>query len=193
MASIEKRPNGRWRARYYDEAGKQHARHFPRKVEAKAWLDEVTATIVSGTYVDPKAGKVTFRSFYEDWLERQVWAPGTRKAMDLACGSVTFSDIPLARIRKSHVESWVEAMVLKPLAVGTIHTRAQSVRSVIRAAVDDRHIPRDPSAGVTLPRRRRAEAAMTIPTSEAVGAALAAAEPEFQAFIGVCVRGPAAR
>jgi hypothetical protein len=36
MSNIEKRSNGVWRARYYDDAGKQHARHFPRKVDAKA-------------------------------------------------------------------------------------------------------------------------------------------------------------
>jgi len=151
--------------RYYDETGKQHAKHFGRKVEAKAWLDEVTASVVIGTYVDPNAGRVTFTSFYEDWRERQVWVPGTRRAMDLAAGSVAFGNVPLSKIRKSHVEMWVKGMVVKDLAVGTIHTRAQNVRSVLRAAVEDRGIPRDPSVGVTLPRRRRAEASMEIPTT----------------------------
>ena len=36
MASVSKRPNGQWRARYRDEAGKEHARHFARKVEGSA-------------------------------------------------------------------------------------------------------------------------------------------------------------
>jgi hypothetical protein len=35
MASIAKRPNGQWRARYRDDAGKEHARHFPRKIDAQ--------------------------------------------------------------------------------------------------------------------------------------------------------------
>jgi hypothetical protein len=30
MANIEKRPDGVWRARYYDETGKQHGKHFDR-------------------------------------------------------------------------------------------------------------------------------------------------------------------
>jgi hypothetical protein len=29
MANIERRPNGGWRARYYDHAGKQHVKHSP--------------------------------------------------------------------------------------------------------------------------------------------------------------------
>ena len=32
--SIAKRPSGRWRARYRDDAGKEHARHFDRKIDA---------------------------------------------------------------------------------------------------------------------------------------------------------------
>jgi len=192
MANIEKRPDGVWRARYYDEAGKQHAKHFPRRIEAKAWLDQVTASVVRGDYVDPKAGRATFTSFYENWRERQVWVAGTRRAMDLAVGSVAFGDIPLAKIRKSHIETWIKSMSTttmrrkRPLAPGTIHTRTQNVRAVFRAAVDDRVISRDPSIGVTLPRRRRAEVAMSIPTTEQVGKILRAAENQFVPFIGLC-------
>ncbi len=51
--------SGRWRARYRDESGTQHAQHFARKVDAQRWLNEVTASVVRGEYVDPDAGKVT--------------------------------------------------------------------------------------------------------------------------------------
>jgi hypothetical protein len=61
MASITKRPDGRWRARYRDDAGKEHARHFARKVDGQAWLDDVTTSKKIGMYVDPRAGKVTFK------------------------------------------------------------------------------------------------------------------------------------
>jgi len=59
MASLTKRPDGRWRARYRDEAGKEHAKHFDRKVDGQRWLDEVTAAVVTGQYVDPKARRET--------------------------------------------------------------------------------------------------------------------------------------
>ena len=54
MASISKRPDGQWRARYRDETGKEHAKHFARKADAQRWLDEVTASMVRGEYVDPR-------------------------------------------------------------------------------------------------------------------------------------------
>ena len=78
MPSIAKRDNGKWRARYRDEGGKEHARHFPRKVDAQRWLDEVTASLVTGQYVDPNAGKITFRKFYAAWSARQIWVASTR-------------------------------------------------------------------------------------------------------------------
>jgi integrase len=50
----------------------------------------------------------------------------------------------------------------------------------------DRVIPTDPSIGVTLPRRRRAEAAMTIPTTAEIGKTLKAADGPFRAYVALC-------
>ena len=95
MASLAKRPDGRWRARYRDAAGKEHSRHFTRKLDAQRWLDEVTTSVVTGQYVDPKAGRVTFEAFYGEWAARQVWEATTVLAMDLAASSVPFAQLPL--------------------------------------------------------------------------------------------------
>jgi len=46
VTSIAKRPDNRWRARYRDAAGREHARHFDRKVDAQRFLDNVTAIVV---------------------------------------------------------------------------------------------------------------------------------------------------
>ena len=35
MASIAKREDGRWRARYRDEGDREHARHFRRRRDAQ--------------------------------------------------------------------------------------------------------------------------------------------------------------
>lgn len=185
MASLAKRPDGRWRARYRDEGGKEHARHFARKIDGQRWLDEVTAAVVTGQYVDPAAGRVTFAGYYGQWSGRQVWAPNTARAMSLAARSVTFADVPLGRIRRSHVEQWVKGMTAAGLKPGTIKTRVNNVRSVLRAAVRDRLIAADPSAGVTLPRARRREAAMTLPTVEQVAGVLAEVAEQYRALVAL--------
>ena len=186
MASIKKRPDGVWRARYRDEAGKEHAKHFPRKIDAQRWLDEVTTSVVTGTYVDPKSGKVTLNSFYADWSQRQLWTPNTVKAMSLAVRSCTFGDVEFAKLKRSHVEAWVKKMSVNGLAPGTIKTRYNNVRSVLRGARADNMLATDPAAGITLPRARKAEHAMAIPSPEDVGKLLEVAEVQFRPFVAMC-------
>ena len=175
--SITRRPDGQWRARYRDDGGRERARHFDRKVDAQHWLDEVTAAMVTGRYVDPARGKVTLSRFYADWSQRQTWAAGTRRAMDLAMGDCTFAGVRLATLRLSHVEQWVSAMTTRGLAPGTVRTRVNNVHAVVRGAIRDRHLALDPMADVKLPRRRRAEIAMRLPTAAEVAAVLGASDP----------------
>ena len=192
MASIKKRSDGIYRARYRDEAGKEHARHFQRKTDAQRWLDEVTTSIVTGAYVDPQVGRITFDQWWADYSKRQIWVRGTMDAAEQAAGCVTFGGMPMKSIRSSHVQQWVKAMSQpatsrsKGLAATTIRTRYNFVHMAFRAAVQDRVISTDPSDRIALPRTRRAESAMTIPTPEKVALALGSASEVFQPFVAVC-------
>jgi hypothetical protein len=71
VASVAKRRDGRWRARYRDAAGEEHARHFARKVDAQRWLNEVTTAVVTGVYVDPAKSRVTVGEWADRWLAAQ--------------------------------------------------------------------------------------------------------------------------
>jgi integrase len=188
VSSIRKLPDGRWQAQFRPvPGGRQKTRTAARKADVKRWLDEQTALLVTGSYADPAAGRVIFSAFYREWASRQVWAPTTVRAMDLAAGSVSFGDIQMRLIRRSHIEQWVKGMESLVLAASTIHTRVNNVRSVLRGAVSDRVIALDPSADVRLPRRRRRDAAMTIPSHRQVREILAAADEEFRPFVALCV------
>lgn len=92
----------------------------------------------------------------------------------------------MRQIRRSDVEVWIKSMDAAGLAPGTIKTRYVNVRSVFRAAVRDRVIGTDPTDTVRLPRRRRADAAMSIPTPADVGLLMTAAEDGFRTFIALC-------
>lgn len=173
----------RWRARYVDDNSKEHTKRFDRKVDAQQWLDNIVSSQVAGSYVDPAKGKVTFASFYREWSTRQVWASTTVRAMDLAANNVTFGAVALADLRPSHIETWVKAMQDKPLKPGTIKTRFQNVRTVLRAAKRDKMLAEDPTERITLPRRRRAEAAMVLPTPAQVGELVQCADDDFRAFV----------
>lgn len=194
MASIRKLPDGRWQAQYRPfPGGKQITRTTRRKTDAQRWLDEQTTALVSGNYVDPNAGRVTFGEYFERWAARQLWAPGTERAMSLAARSVTFWDVPMRSLLRSHVEAWVKHMQTmdrgpgRPpgLAPGTIRTRFNNVRATLRGAVKDRVIAADPGEGVRLPRARRADVAMQLPTAAQVRTLLDSADRDFRTFVAL--------
>jgi hypothetical protein len=58
MASIARRSDGHWRARYRDPAGKHTPATFNARFEAERWLENVTTAMTTGIYVDP-AGRAT--------------------------------------------------------------------------------------------------------------------------------------
>lgn len=186
MASIKQRPDGAWRARYRDADGSEHSRHFRLKRDAQLWLDEVTASVVTGQYVHPRAGDVVWASWIPTWIDTQTWAEGTVGAAQTALQSVPWVDKRIGGVRPSHVQAWIAAEAKRGLAPSTIRTRLNYVQMAFRAAVRDRVIPESPADGVKPPRARKAEAAMQILTADQVRAALAVAGP-FRPFVEVCV------
>ncbi|GGL76805.1 site-specific integrase [Curtobacterium citreum] len=184
MASIRQRPDGKWRARYRDDDGREHSKHFDRKRDGQAWLDEIAAARRTGTYVDPQRSTITLAGFYGDWADRQVWAVGTRTAADRAVEACDFGAVPFAKLRRSHAEAWVKAMQAN-LAASTIRTRVKYVRGALRAAVHDRLLSEDPTAGLKLPAVRKTEHTMRIPTPREVNAIRDRAEPFLRPLLDV--------
>lgn len=186
MASIKKRDNGKWRARYRDDAGREHARHFARKTDAQKWIDDETAGLVRGDWIDPRHGRLTFSEWFADWSARQVWADGTLEAAQQAARSVPFGSIPMRKVLRSHVEAWVKSMSAS-LAPSTTRMRYNYVHMAFRAAVRDKIIREAPSDGVALPRIAKVEATMLIPTPEQVATARESCpDPTFVGFLSVC-------
>jgi hypothetical protein len=74
-------------ARYRDDQGHEHSKHFDRKIDGETWLAAQTVAVATGAHVVPRLSKITVQSFYDDWSRRQVWASGTHTAMDLAMRS----------------------------------------------------------------------------------------------------------
>ena len=59
----------RWAARWRDANGKQCMRSFERKLDAANFLTGLRADMMRGSYIDPRQGKITLRSYAEQrWL-----------------------------------------------------------------------------------------------------------------------------
>ena len=188
MASVKRRPDGKWRARYRDKAGVERAKHFDLKTEALDWIAEKTVQKNTGALVNEKKGRATLREFYADWSTKRLWADNTRAAMNLAVSDCTFADYPLNEITADDIDTWVTSMSTR-LGPGTIKTRFGNVRTVLRGAIRYGAIVKDPTVDAVLPRMRRAEMAMEIPTPEQVGAILESADSRFAVYLAVCAFG----
>lgn len=181
--SIARRDNGKWRARYRDDAGKEHARHFGRKVDAQRWLDEVTTSIVSGQYVDPSAGRVTFRTYAEQWRESQPHRPTTKARNKSALENQAYpwlGDKMLSDIRPSDIQTWVARLSTSvdgraALSPATVHVIHGVVSGIFKAAVRDRRVASNPCEATKLPRKERK---LVVPMPLEGMAALAAEMPE---------------
>ncbi|GGR80242.1 site-specific integrase [Micromonospora fulviviridis] len=154
MASIKKRPDGKYRARYRDEAGREHARHFDRKVDGQKWLDQQTAALVSGTHVDPKTAKTTVAAWCATWLDGY----GTRRASTVRQAKVhvaqivaEFGPLRLSAVRPSHVKAWTTKLRESGLAASYVYALYRRLAQIFADAVHDGIVPRSPCSRRTSP------------------------------------------
>lgn len=171
----------RWRATYVDDASREHSKSFGRKVDAQRWLDGVTAAVVTGQYVDPKAGLITFRDHAERWRKIQVQRPSSRAHVESLLrrhAYPTFGDRQLTSILPSDVQSWVKGLELAPATVGVVHG---IVSTIFKSAIRDRRVAANPCDGTKLPKVQRPQ---IVPlTTEQVEAVRAELPVELQALV----------
>lgn len=157
MASIDKRPNGKYRARWREyPGGPQRTKSFARKLDAERHLIDVQHRLLSGTYVAPEHARMTLRAYVAEHLARQPWRAATADvgSRALAHAVRVLGDRPIGSIRKSDVQAFVSGLGLSP---ATVATTFQHLRALLEAAIDDGLIARNPARGVKLPARGEGE------------------------------------
>lgn len=154
MASIKKRDNGKWRARYRDDAGKEHARHFDRKVDGQQWLDGQTARLVAGTHVAPKQARLTVAEWCAIWLEGY----GGRRESTVRQAEVhiarirsAFGHMRLGEVRPSHVRTWCAQLAAEELADSYVYALHARLAQLYSDAVHDGLVAKSPCSRRTSP------------------------------------------
>jgi len=152
MASIAKRPDGRYRARYRDDDGQEHAKHFRLRKEAQAWLDGQAATLVAGTHVSPRDTRITVEQWCTTWLAGHHARPSSVKQARVHIKHIVarFGPRQLGSIRPSEVRGWVVDM-RKELADSTVHRTHSRLSQIMGDAVHDGYLARNPCSRRTAP------------------------------------------
>jgi hypothetical protein len=128
MASVDKRPNGTWRARWREyPGGPQRTRSFSHKRDADRFLVKVQHEVLSGRYVAPEAGRVTVATYYATWMARMkpTWRLGTVRSVTSKMDRhlmPALGERPLSSIRRADLEAMYAALKLSPSSVAAVAT-----------------------------------------------------------------------
>lgn len=158
MASIDKRTDGRYRARWREyPGGPQRSRHFDRKADAERFLDGVRGDLARGAYIDPAGGRTLFGEYAEVWRRAQVHRPTTAVLVEGLLRRHMlpfFAARPLASIRPSEVQAWVRGRSTV-LAPATTKVAFRFFSAILKSAVRDRLIATSPCDQIKLPKVHR--------------------------------------
>jgi integrase len=150
-------PAGTFRANWRDPSGRQKAKTFKTKKEAKAFLAEIEGAKNRGTYVSPHAGRQRFGPYAKRWLSARN-AELTTAARDASIMRThvipRWGQVPLGKIDHLGIQAWVTELGER-LAPATVGECSRLVSGVLRSAVRDCLIGANPCEGVRLPRRRK--------------------------------------
>jgi integrase len=139
----------RYRARYIGPDGTEKSKSFPdgQKRLADRWLTKIEADMSGGQYIDPAAGRITFRQYAEKWLATQTTNVSTRDMVEMRLRRHAFPYLgsrPLGSFQPGHIRDWVHALERAGVAGSYGRTIYANVRALLSAAVDDGHLSRNP-------------------------------------------------
>ncbi|HEX3548583.1 MAG TPA: tyrosine-type recombinase/integrase [Mycobacterium sp.] len=144
----------RWLARYVDDRGREHTKAFGRKVDAQRWLDNQTATIVSGTHVAPRDAQLTVEQWCDMWIggymvhrESTVRSARTHIRQIVA----EFGGMPLSAVRPSQVKTWVARLQAADMEPNYVHALHARLSQILADAVHDGLLGRNPCSRRTSP------------------------------------------
>jgi len=161
MSSVEQLGKDRWRARWRDPGGRQKAKTFTQKGLADNFLRNVDAAIRTRTYIDPSAGNVKVGDFAAKWMSAQGHLkPSTRATYESILSKHVFprwGSTPLLKVAHENVAVWVSGLLSSGLSPATVRYVHRVFSLLLDLAVRSSRIPRNPAAGVRLPRVQIAE------------------------------------
>jgi integrase len=158
VSSVKRDPrDGRWLARWRDPGGAQRKKSFRRKVDAERFLNDLTAEMAHGSYVDPAAGKVSFRSVAARWASSRMHLKASTS--DRYASIVRPHLIPkwggwsVNRMATRDIAEWLNGLHAAGVSAGTVRKVHRVLSLMLDAAIADSLIGRNPARGIRLPRQ----------------------------------------
>lgn len=183
MASVAQRGD-RWRARFRDLDGVEHARHFDTKKAGAVWLAEQQVLLARGAWVDPAGAKVSFEKYARWWVRTQPCRPSTlerRRSIVERHLVPRFGRFQLGALPRREINSFVRELE-GTLAAGTVRNVIKVLAAIYNTAIEDQVVAVSPVKGVKLP---PVDTDITIPTRDEIDALFGACPSRYRISISL--------
>jgi integrase len=191
MATIKRTEYGTWTVRYRDPSGRQKRSTFRKHADAQAFRAQVENAILSGTYIDPNATRLSFSAWATRWLDtRTHLKPKTLYGYESLLRVhllPRFGDTPLHGIDYLDVEAFIADLSASGLSPSRTRQAHQLLSMILKAAVRSRRLGLNPAEGVSLPRANTRR--MKFLDSDEVACLADAVPPRYETWVYVASYG----
>jgi integrase len=147
---IRQLPSGRWQARYRgpDGVDRSAPKTFATKTEANRWLSVKEAEIVSGDWLNPDTGRISFKEYAESWVnERPNLRPTTIARYEVLLRKHMvphFGATEVGKILDPQVRRWRKKLLDTGVGPVTVAKAYRLLKAILNTAVQDGLIKRNP-------------------------------------------------
>ncbi len=153
-STIDRRENGRYRARYVGPDKRWKSKTFDRKIDAERWLRHQLSTIDRGEWIDPALRRTQFGELADRWLSTIVGLrPKTRANYEslLTCHVLPqFGEHELAQINRVAAREWLAGLQAAGLSASRTRQARQVLSSILELAVDGGYLSANPARGLKI-------------------------------------------
>jgi integrase len=149
----------RYKVRYFDADGQERNKSFPDRQYTKAqnFLTEMQHHVLAGTYLDPKAAKITFREYGETVMMGRAQDESTADNTQRKLNNHIYPFLgkkPLERITTDVIRKWIAWLNAKDPRPADSYQRQifDLVSSILDAAVRDKRMRANPCADKSISR-----------------------------------------
>lgn len=146
----------RYRARVRGTDGKEHAKCFHQRSQARHWEATQIEQLHQGTWLDPTRGRISCEEMAKRWLESKINIKASTRAgyhSLIKLINKQWGQTPINTITHIGLNQWARTLLQKGYSPS--HTRQACIvlGSILGYAVKDGRLAQNPAAQLDLPRR----------------------------------------
>jgi integrase len=151
-STIDRRNNGRYRARYVGPDKRWKSKTFDRKIDADRWVRHQLSSVDQGEWIDPVLRRTQFNELADRWLSTIIGLrPKTRANYEslLTCHVLPrFGEHELAQINRVAAREWLAGLQAAGLSASRTRQARQVLSSILELAVDGGYLSANPARGL---------------------------------------------